>query len=354
MRHILLSFVTASATIVNAAILVVDNTPGAGAPYSSLQAAFNSSANGDTIMVQPSGISYGNVDLHKSLVIIGPGHRAQTSMNATVGLISVWTGGTGSTIMGLQLSSIGGGGLGSKVHDLKILRNYFFGTTMLSTPIGNNREATGWIVEGNIFVEPATCGGCEVIDLGYQSTHNFIFRHNVFITRESGTTHLFGHLNPTSVLYHNIIVYRNPAMFENTCVDALFQNNIIWVTNSAVTKVDQNCTNCQWVHNLTYHSSATLDTLPGTNNLDNTDPEFVNVPSSAFDYDHDYHCAPGSPGASAASDGGMVGVHGGSFPFTMHGWPQDIPTMIDMILDNVSLEQGSNSTVRVKAAGGAN
>ena len=360
MRYLMLLVGWATGALAEAAVLIVDNTPGAGAPYTTLQGAINAASAGDTIMVQPSATSYGGVSINKKLTLIGPGHYPEPRNNATVGVITLTTGSSGTTITGLQLQAASCA-TNNVVHDLRILRNHFFYQSPLrGSNMGNS--SNGWLVEGNVFVENTACGGCLMIDLQTQSNNNWVFRNNIFVTRNTASTNtrLFSDLNATTLLYHNIIIHRNPGQifggpigsWGDECFNALFQNNIIWVTNASFTDLDVNCTNCQWVHNLTYHSSATLDVLPGTTNLDNTNPQFVNVPTSDFSYDNDYHCAPGSPGATGASDGSMVGVHGGSFPFTMNGLPQGIPRMLDMILDNITIEQGNNSTVRVKATGG--
>ena len=362
MRNIVLLLTVTIASGLNAAVLVVDNTPGAGAPYTTLQPAINAASADDTIMVQSSALSYGSVTIGKKLVLIGPGHHPETAKNATIGIITMNNGSSGTTITGMEVQAVHGA-VNQVAHDLRILRNYFFYQSPIRANTGGGSSSNGWLIEGNVFVENTDCGGCLMINLDKQTSNNWVFRNNIFITRATATsnTRLFSDLNATTVLYHNIIIHRNLGhifggpigSWGDESFNALLQNNIIWVTNASVTDIDVNCTNCQWVHNLTYHSSATLDVLPGTTNLDNTDPQFVNVTISNYGYDHDYHCSPGSPGETGASDGGMLGIFGGGYPFSMNGYPEDIPIMLEMILDNVIIKQGNNSTVRVRAVGGA-
>lgn len=344
------------------AILIVDNSPGSGAPYTSLTSASNAAAPGDTLMIQPSAIYYGNFTLNKHLVLIGPGHFLEQGKNATIGTLSVTTGSSNSIITGLRMTSINGA-IFAKVNNLTISRNYIEGGTFVVGTYGSNSESNDWVVEGNVMVESSNCGGCTLINPRASISTNWVLRNNILITRVSNTnTRLFSDLNATTTVYHNIIIHRNPGYifggtvgsWGNTSNDVLLQNNIFWVQNNNVDYLT-NCSNCQYVHNLSYSPNGQIDTLPGSTNLSNVDPQFVNIPApnnAAFTYENDYRCAPGSPGATAASDGGMVGVYGGGYRFSNNGDPVGIPKIIEMILENVVIEEGNNASVRVKAVGG--
>lgn len=208
-----------------------------------------------------------------------------------------------------------------------------------------------------------SCGGCRQIDLNGNS-NNWTFKNNLIITASttSNSHRLFNNLNQTTLVVHNIIIHRNQSIsifggtgWGDVSTDVLFQNNIIWSDNASAS-LFVNCNNCQWVHNLTFSPNGTLPTLTGTNNLDNTNPQFIQTPSptnASFAFDNDYHCAPASPGATGATNNGMLGVFGGNYPFRNYCEPTGIPRMLEMILENVIMEIGNNSTVRVKAVGGA-
>lgn len=58
----------------NAKILRVSNVSGSSAPYSTIAAAHDAASTGDTIMVDASPISYGDITLTKRLVVLGPGY----------------------------------------------------------------------------------------------------------------------------------------------------------------------------------------------------------------------------------------------------------------------------------------
>lgn len=364
MKHLMLLMGIAVTYVVSANILVVDNTPGTGAPYQSLQGGINAASAGDTLMIQPSPISYGSVNLNKSLTLIGPGHFLEAGKNATVGTITIQNGSSNSTITGLHLATVDGG-LFHSADNITISRNYFFSSTFVKSTYGTSGTANNWVIEGNVMIENTSCGGCTIIELRSSAFNaNWVIRNNIMITRAvNNNTRLLNNLNATTIFYHNIIIHRNPGYIFGGSVgswgsqsnDLLLQNNIFWVQDNTVDYLE-NCSNCQFVHNLSFSPGGTIDTMPGSTNLNNVDPQFVQIPgptNAAFTYDNDYHCMPGSPGATGASDGGMLGVYGGGYRFSNHGDPTGIPRILEMVLENVVIQQGNNATIRMKATGGA-
>lgn len=357
MKNLFLLFAIVMFQLSQAAVFVVDNTPGAGAPYSNVNTAINAAINGDTIMIQPSVTSYGTVDVNKRLVLIGPGYYPENRKVAKIDYLRFTSSNASNSVLtGLQMARIQN--ITPNVNSVILQRNYLFGSTIIQ----NSYPSTGWLIEGNLIDENSSGGGYSVISI-HNNSSNFTFRNNIIYTRATSTnnTRMFSNLNGTVSLIHNIIIHRNPGYlfggitWGSTNNDVLLQNNIIWVTNPAV-NFQGGCNNCIWNHNLTFSAGNALPVLPGTGNLDNTDPQFLQIPNvnnPAFAFDNDYHCAPGSPGASGASDGGMLGVHGGNYPFRNYLEPAGIPRMLDLILDNVILEVGNNASVRVKAVGGA-
>lgn len=363
MKQLILVLALFSFVELQGAILIVDNSPGSGAPYSSLTSARNAASAGDTLMIQPSAVPYGDFTLNKHLVLIGPGHFLEQGKNATLGVLTITSGADNSIITGLRLSSVTGAVFAS-ADNITITRNYIEGGTFVVSTYGSPSSSNNWIIEGNVLIESSTCGGCALINIRSSNAYNWVIRNNILMTRGGGNTNtrLFSDLNATTTVYHNIIIHRNPGYifggtvgsWGNTSNDVLLQNNIFWVQNNNVDYLT-NCTNCQYVHNLSYSPNGQIDTLPGSTNLSNVNPQFVKIPApnnAAFTYENDYRCAPGSPGATAASDGGMVGVYGGGYRFSNNGDPVGIPKIIEMILENVVIEEGNNANVRVKAVGG--
>lgn len=75
MKRVMLFLAAVCMTAVaNAKILRVSNVSGSSAPYSTIAAAHDAASAGDTIMVEASPTNYGDVDLKKNVVLIGPGY----------------------------------------------------------------------------------------------------------------------------------------------------------------------------------------------------------------------------------------------------------------------------------------
>jgi hypothetical protein len=70
-----------------AKVLTVSNRTGSSAQYATIAAAISDAIAGDTIYVQGSETDYGNIDLNKRLVFMGPGHnpQKQIALKATIG-----------------------------------------------------------------------------------------------------------------------------------------------------------------------------------------------------------------------------------------------------------------------------
>lgn len=66
-------------TAANATILRVSNVTGSTAPYSEISDAMEAALPGDTIMVEGSPTSYGNISITKRIVLMGPGYNMVTN-----------------------------------------------------------------------------------------------------------------------------------------------------------------------------------------------------------------------------------------------------------------------------------
>lgn len=80
MRKTIVILVALCATMAaQATILRVSNVSGSTAPYSTVEAALDAAAEGDTIMLDASGTDYGWLDITKRVVVIGPGYWLQAN-----------------------------------------------------------------------------------------------------------------------------------------------------------------------------------------------------------------------------------------------------------------------------------
>ncbi len=144
-------------------ILRVNNTgiatatpPNAEVIYTTAQTAYDAANPGDTLHIEPSGTSYGNLSISKKIVVIGNGYYlGSLSTNANPGLqtnegnsrinaLNISTGADGSVVMGLYLmntSTIAG-------SNVVISRNYF--TTQVTIANCSNIQITQCII-GSLY-----------------------------------------------------------------------------------------------------------------------------------------------------------------------------------------------------------
>jgi hypothetical protein len=126
-------FMTVSA---QAKIWRVNNNIGIAADFTTLQNAHNAAAAGDTIYVEGSNTSYGNLTSSKQLYIIGPGYFLDQLPNSQVGQLTAKVGdmtlnnGAGGTvIMGVDFY---GNTLTLYCNDVTVRKNKFY------SPSGND------------------------------------------------------------------------------------------------------------------------------------------------------------------------------------------------------------------------
>jgi hypothetical protein len=126
---ILIAVVTIVSNAAFAKIWRVNNNPGVNADFTTLQAAHNGAAAGDTIYLESSATSYGGLNSSKKLAIIGTGYflgqnqeLQAFTLPSTVGQIVMSAGSSGSVLQGLNFN---GSNLYVDVNDIVVQRNFF-------------------------------------------------------------------------------------------------------------------------------------------------------------------------------------------------------------------------------------
>lgn len=117
-------------------------------------------------------------------------------------------------------------------------------------------------------------------------------------------------------------------------------------------EISTNSSNLDFRNNLTYsYVGNTLVALPGTNNLDNTNPMFVNAPTTTENdfYGNDYHLAAGSPGINYGTDGTNIGIFGNNFLFDSQGQPDLMPFPTSIFINNNVVAPGQVLNVNFTA-----
>ena len=145
----------------------VNNNGGVSADFTTLQAAHNGAASGDTLHLEGSPDSYGGLTSSKKLVIIGPGFylgenpaTQAVALPAYIGNITYNIGSEGSVIMGCDLN---GGTINVFASDIVIRRNKF-------------AQRNGSSIDYY----------CGAINIYYQSNNSGISVNNIIISQNFG------------------------------------------------------------------------------------------------------------------------------------------------------------------------
>ncbi len=332
----------------------VDNRPGTTAQFSSVQAAHDAAQPGDFIYIHPSPNSYGTLSIKKEIHLRGIGHNPELANgeHAIMGSISISrnateaTSSSNSSISGLDIGVINDGNEAAFTNIL----------------IQNNRinnlnfyQAYNYIVQGNVF---NSTSGYSVY-FNTPSHANNIISHNIFniISNPGPTTAVFNGLVASDTVTNNLLVMSSNGAtntFFNSCNNPTVNNNMfILGTAAVVSSINLNNSNINFQNCLTFdYGGQTVATLSGTNNLNNTNPQFIDVGTPAnptFAYTHNYKLATGSPAIDAGSDGDDLGIFGQGFLFQMKGYPFDLPYPTQINITNAIVEAGGSLEVNFKA-----
>ncbi|QHT69792.1 hypothetical protein GXP67_25675 [Rhodocytophaga rosea] len=336
-RICLLSFLVILTSLAYAKVLTVSNRAGTPAQYATITAAMTAAAAGDTIYIHGSETEYGNFDVDKKLVFIGPGHnpQKQVALKATLGTITLGktAGATGSSFIGLIIYHINSAS-SFTINDITIKRCYI---TYIYSYGNNTTEPTNWVIENNIIVS-----NLQITNNANNTTPNqFQINNNIF----------------TGIVYYAHTCFFNNNVFIATVssnTDAFyvvknctFQNNIFYGVSP------EGASNSTFNNNLTY--STTANPIPygtnfGTANKVNADPVFTNFPAAGdntFKYEYDFHLQASSPGKNAGTDGKDIGLYGG-IGFSESGEPA-VPQIREFVIKNSVIAPNSKLNISIKA-----
>lgn len=109
----------------------VNNNAGVAADFTSLQAAHDGAATGDTIHVEGSPYGYGNCNFSKKLIVLGAGYFLDENIDfqalqqsSKIGTCYMYNGSQGSVLMGMEFANTG---INVYTDDIIIRRNKFNG-----------------------------------------------------------------------------------------------------------------------------------------------------------------------------------------------------------------------------------
>ena len=209
----------------------------------------------------------------------------------------------------------------------------------------SNGSITGINILGQLVVQTDvnyyTVKRCRISGVFiYTKSSNFSFMENVL---DGGSLVANNVVASNFTFFNNIISVNFSYSFDNanfSCINSIFKNNI-FLLNSYCSwgsctfsvaayfslfenNVFLNTGSLGGVYYSTLRNNIFVEgfsfdntTKVGSNNLFGQPQAgiFVNQSGNTFDYSHDYHLQPNSPGKNAGTDGTDIGIYGGMFPW---------------------------------------
>ncbi|MGV3630980.1 MAG: hypothetical protein ACO1O6_07230 [Bacteroidota bacterium] len=336
------------------------NSPG---QYTSLQAAHDASASGDTLYIHASDVAYGNLTMDRSLVLIGEGALPDKQLQYDTHINTI-----NLTYAAFPATTTAAG---SKFYGLLIDQVYVGYTSSAST--------TGL---GSITFSRNKLGA-----ISLQKNHSNLLIYNNVINYMGQTSSTAGSLY-NCVFSNNICTYFQPIISEGA--NNLISNNIFEtyfnargsvVSNNVFYNYTSNGTvnvstiSCTFSNNLFYAFNAVNPAIisgsnTGTGNLFDVDPVYTTPALGSQVYQYTYsnpangpfanlHLQASSPGKNYGTDGTDIGLYGGSYPwvdgsatdsryryFTM---PSQVPHMMEMNIINPALPVNGTLNVEFNA-----
>jgi len=347
----------------SAAILTVNNTTPNAAQFSSISAAIAAASAGDTIYLQPTGVSYGDINLvsNKPLVFIGGGFAPLIgSLPATIANGIGANAGvqnnnySDNVFIGIRFTS----GLNYSiifhqpiVHNLTFIRCAFTGFGIeMSGPCCNN-----WLMIQCVFSPTPNNSS----PFGTFSGNNHLFINTVFVTSTLNQGQpIFNQFSATNTQFINCSFYRSTAVganynfavfsgspssnFQNCIFDSQINlpgTPLSFTFENSLASGPAGPTTAAFLNS----RSVFEDNIEGTAVYANYTPNAIfNINST------DMTLQTGSPGIGAGMDGFDVGPFGGNAGFVKGGLPP-LPFIEQAVSLNVIVPADQTLQIKVKA-----
>ncbi len=333
-----------------AGVLTVSNASVSPGQYSSITAAISAASTGDTILIQGTGINYGNFTVNKKLVIMGPGHNPADKQNSNPGMVDnilFTTGSSQTAVYGLNVNYF--------YIDAANIQGIVISNCMIRYRVEMARPgANNWTIDGCVFTSSDINLTTYINTYGHGSVSNLRVRNCVL----NGRITEF-HTNSSYNYISNCLFLQNSN--NNTFTSA----NYFYVTNSIFFRAIPRQSS-GWVNFNNCLSFATTggNTAFSANSDGNSrtvwegvDPQLENFPvgGAFFDYAHDYRLKATSPVKNSGNDATDLGVYGGTqFSNILLGYNQNgIPINPYIKSFNItggnSVNAGDNLQISVEA-----
>lgn len=285
----------------------VNNNVGITANFTTLQQANNDAnvQNGDTVHLEPSLNSYGDLSLTKKLTIISIGQFNGINPNFQFSSaesfcrnIDITNANANGSVISVKYS-------GRLLVNSASVTNISFINCASTTPSNSWCDETGWIrifQASNCIIQNCYAANIDVDN----NAQNIIITNNIIGNSIQVTS------NSSSIISNNVI---HAVNFNNGCGIPTINNS--QVKNNIFNKGLQasHFVNCNVTNN--YAPNGNLPQVSGDGNVNNMDMTTVFTSANGGFCDNCYKIKSGSSALTAGDQGQEIGAFGGSSPFKL-------------------------------------
>jgi hypothetical protein len=213
MKKLLILSAMCMAMTAQATVLRVSNITNSGAPYADITSALAAAAEGDTIMVDGSSTSYGDLTVDKKIVLMGPGYLrtengvlTEGSNSAQISALTISADGTaGTVVQGMDITGI----TLIETPNVVITRCRIRGSFRLTS------AATNTVIHQNYFTNGSHINyGNSNSDNDYKSIGTQI-TNNIFNTSAgANSTPIFRYITDGYIAY-NTFTYPDRTLYQS-------------------------------------------------------------------------------------------------------------------------------------------
>jgi hypothetical protein len=281
------------------------NNSGLPADFTTIQAAHDAVTvlAGDTLHIEPSGVSYGALVSTKKLIILGPGYflneNANQQANPAPAAISNFTlneGSSGTVISGLTIASL----CYINTGNITISRNSFSNQNIY---LSSDHSFSNIIISGNYGIDDITPSGTwAVLITNVLIVNNYL--SNVLLNSQF-----------SGIIANNIFTHQS-----NTAHGFTIKNNICRNTDGGVVFNGSSNTISNNI------SAGGVGFPAGNGNQNSVNMSTVFVGATGNSTDGQWQLKTGSPAIGAGLNGEDCGIYGGNTPYHLSGLPK-IPSV---------------------------
>lgn len=321
------------------AVKITVNNNGYGAQYFDLESAYQASSNGDTLMVMGSSLNYflTSASWNKNLVVLGSGFNSDKQVFQDVKFHHTTSGSNyfyiGQSCKFLGIRFVNYVNLSSDVSGLE------FEACRFDFDFWTNAKTISFLTFQNcVFSNNSSNFKSDLASADY-----VYFTHCVFSGVLQGSNNVYN----SDITTEHCVFLRNGSCFMN--MYNIEVNNSIFLGNTPIGDVY----NSSFSNNIARVSVAGAWSGNGnisSNNLESTDPLFVNVPiNTSYNVTMNFNLQAGSPAIGYAIDGGNIGLHDTNSTFNEEGEVQNVPVIRRMNIVNSNVPQNGNVNVKVRS-----